>query len=53
MTLHGITNDAVDPSVDMWRNVTFPLMRRVAGLDDADGLQLKVLLHGGESLKGP
>lgn len=42
ITLHGITNDSVDPSVDIWRNVSFPLIRRVAGLDDADGLQLKV-----------
>ncbi len=43
ITLRGITNDALDPCVDVWRNVTFPLIRRVAGLDDADGLQLKVL----------
>lgn len=45
ITLKGITNDHVDPSVDTWRTVTLPLLRRAAGLDDA-GLELKIIRRG-------
>lgn len=30
VTLSGITNDSTDPSVDIWRTVSFPLIRRAA-----------------------
>eukprot|EP00878_Enallax_costatus_P027957 GHUV01030150.1.p1 GENE.GHUV01030150.1~~GHUV01030150.1.p1 ORF type:complete len:340 (+),score=113.22 GHUV01030150.1:498-1517(+) len=45
ITLKGITNDHVDPSIDTWRTVTLPLLRRAAGLDDA-GLELKIIKRG-------
>ncbi len=41
ISLHGITNDAVDPGVDVWQQVTLPLIRQLAGLEK-DGLQMKV-----------
>ncbi len=39
ITLRGITNDATDCGVDVWRTVTFPLLRQITGLDD---FELKV-----------
>lgn len=41
ITLRGITNDAVDPGVDVWQQVTLPLIRQLAGIEK-DGLQMKV-----------
>ncbi|XP_070564203.1 RNA 3'-terminal phosphate cyclase-like protein [Ptychodera flava] len=42
--LRGITNDKIDPSVDVIRTVTLPLLRRF-GISD-EGLELKVLKRG-------
>ena len=42
ITLRGITNDSSDPGVDIWRTATFPLIRRLLALGDADSLSLKV-----------
>ena len=42
ITLKGITNDSNDPGVDIWRTATFPLIRRLIGLEDAESLSLKV-----------
>ena len=50
-TLRGITNDGVDPSVDVWRTVTLPMLRKILG-DDAV-FELKVVSRGappGEAL---
>ena len=44
ITLRGVTNDALDPSVDVWRSATLPLVRQLAGLES--GLALKVLKRG-------
>ena len=44
ITLRGVTNDALDPSVDVWRSATLPLVRQLAGLES--GLALKVLRRG-------
>ena len=44
ITLRGITNDGVDPSVDTWRAVTFPLMRHVTGVEG--GFELKIMRRG-------
>jgi RNA 3'-terminal phosphate cyclase len=44
ITLRGITNSAEDPSVDVWRAVTLPLLRKVIGADGQ--LQLKVARRG-------
>lgn len=44
VTLRGITNDSLDPSVDVFRTVTLPLLRRAAGVDD--GLELRVAKRG-------
>ncbi len=38
----GITNDNVDCGVDVWRTVTFPLLRQLTGVED--GFELKVCL---------
>ena len=46
ITLRGITNDSTDPSVDIWRTVTFPLLRTMIGIENADDLQLKVIKRG-------
>lgn len=48
ITLRGITNDHVDPSIDTWRTVSLPLLRRAAGLDEAaaGSLELKVVRRG-------
>jgi RNA 3'-terminal phosphate cyclase len=32
ITLTGITNDGTDPGIDIWRTVTFPLLRLVEAL---------------------
>ena len=42
VTLRGITNESNDPNVDVWRTATFPLIRRLLALEDADSLSLKV-----------
>ncbi|KAK9814342.1 hypothetical protein WJX72_004157 [[Myrmecia] bisecta] len=44
ITLKGITNDDLDPSVDVWRTVTFPLLRQLTGQEE--GFELKVLRRG-------
>jgi RNA 3'-terminal phosphate cyclase-like protein len=44
ITLRGITNDAIDCGVDMWRTVTLPLLRQVTGADD--GFELKIVKRG-------
>lgn len=44
ITLRGITNSAEDPSVDVWRAVTLPLLRKVIGADGQ--LQLKIARRG-------
>jgi len=41
ITLRGITSDAVDPGVDVWQQVTLPVIRQLAGIEK-DGLQIKV-----------
>ena len=48
ITLRGITNAAADPSVDIWRTVTLPLLRQATGL--SDGFELKVVKRGAEPL---
>ena len=40
ITLKGITNDHLDPSIDVIRTVTLPLLKRL-GVED-NGLELKV-----------
>lgn len=45
ITLRGLTNEATDPSVDVVRTVTLPLLRRL-GVEDT-GLELKVGGGGG------
>ncbi|KAK9918153.1 hypothetical protein WJX75_001749 [Coccomyxa subellipsoidea] len=45
ISLHGITNDAVDPGVDVWQQVTLPLIRQLAGIEK-DELQMKVYKRG-------
>jgi len=44
ISLRGITNDTTDPSVDVWRTVTLPLLRSISGIDD--GFELKVVRRG-------
>mmetsp|Transcript_28992 Transcript_28992/g.81666 ORF Transcript_28992/g.81666 Transcript_28992/m.81666 type:complete len:371 (+) Transcript_28992:225-1337(+) len=44
ITLRGITNDGVDPSIDTWRTVTLPLLKKVLG--DEAVFELKVLSRG-------
>jgi RNA 3'-terminal phosphate cyclase-like protein len=65
-TLKGITNGPLDPSVDTVRNVTLPLVRRLAGLADTsaapiggvgaatgpNALELKVVSRGAPPLGG-
>lgn len=48
ITLRGITNAAADPSVDVWRTVTLPLLRQATGL--SDGFELKIIKRGAEPL---
>ncbi len=40
ITLRGVTNDNTDCGVDVWRTVTFPLLRQLTGVED--GFELKV-----------
>lgn len=44
ISLKGITNDAKDPGIDIWRTVTLPLLRHITGIDD--GFELKVVRRG-------
>jgi RNA 3'-terminal phosphate cyclase-like protein len=39
-----VTNDSLDPSVDVFRTVTLPLLRRAAGVED--GLELRIVRRG-------
>lgn len=48
ITLRGITNAAADPSVDVWRTVTLPLLRQATGL--SEGFELKIIKRGAEPL---
>ncbi|XP_052264676.1 RNA 3'-terminal phosphate cyclase-like protein isoform X2 [Dreissena polymorpha] len=43
-TLTGVTNDQVDPSVDMIKLSTLPVLKRFLGTDD--GLELKIVKRG-------
>ena len=36
----------MDPSVDTWRTVSFPVLRSLIDIADADDLQLKVMQRG-------
>lgn len=49
ITLRGITNDQVDPGVDVFRTVTMPLLKRL-GIEE--GLELKVIKRGARPLGG-
>ena len=49
LTLQGVTNNDVDPSVDALRTVTLPLLRRF-GVDV--GLELKISKRGAPPLGG-
>lgn len=42
--LQGITNDEVDPCVDVLRTVTWPLLRKLSG--EEDGWEFKVSRRG-------
>lgn len=44
ITLRGITNDRIDPGLDVWRTVTLPLLRAATGLED--GFELRVIHRG-------
>lgn len=46
ITLKGITNDHVDPSIDTWRTVTLPLIRRAAGLEESAAVECKIIRRG-------
>lgn len=50
MTLRGVTNDGTDCGVDVWRTVTFPLLRMLTGVED--GFELKVVRRGAPPLGG-
>jgi RNA 3'-terminal phosphate cyclase-like protein len=50
ITLKGITNHHLDPSVDTFRSVTLPLLRRLLGL--TDGLDLRIVSRGAPPLGG-
>lgn len=43
--LRGVTNDTTDCGVDVFRTVTFPLLRKLTGAED--GFELKVGWAGG------
>ncbi|GAB4814679.1 hypothetical protein N2152v2_001725 [Parachlorella kessleri] len=43
ITLRGMTNDGTDCGVDVWRTVTFPLLRQLTELDD---FELKIVKRG-------
>ncbi|XP_061182618.1 RNA 3'-terminal phosphate cyclase-like protein [Saccostrea echinata] len=42
--LKGVTNDQIDPSVDMIKLSTFPVLKRFLGTDE--GLELKIVRRG-------
>eukprot|EP00898_Chlorokybus_atmophyticus_P003591 jgi/Chlat1/4232/Chrsp27S08882 len=44
ITLRGVTNDDVDPHVDVIRTATLPLVRKLVGVEE--GLELKVVKRG-------
>lgn len=46
ITLRGVTNHTLDPSIDTWRTVSLPLLRNLIGHESLDELQLKVLSRG-------
>lgn len=55
ITLKGITNDSLDPSVDTWRTVALPLLRKAGGLDEATAggsLELRVVRRGARPAGG-
>lgn len=55
ITLRGITNDAVDPSIDTWRTVALPLLRKAGGLDESSAggsLELRVVRRGARPAGG-
>jgi hypothetical protein len=55
ITLRGITNDAVDPSIDTWRTVSLPLLRKAGGLDESSAggsLELRVVRRGARPAGG-
>ncbi|WAR22888.1 RCL1-like protein [Mya arenaria] len=49
-TLTGVTNDQVDPSVDMIKLSTIPILKKFLGTDD--GLELKVIVRRGAAPEG-
>jgi RNA 3'-terminal phosphate cyclase-like protein len=51
ITLRGVTNDELDPTVDTIRTVTLPLLKRLLG-EDIEGLELKVVKRGARPLGG-
>ena len=50
ITLYGVTSSAQDPGTDVWRNVSFPMLRSLAGPEALDGLSLKVFKRGAAPL---
>lgn len=55
ITLKGITNDSVDPSIDTWRTVALPLLRRAGGLEESNAggsLELRVVKRGARPAGG-
>lgn len=55
ITLRGVTNDSVDPSVDTWRTVALPLLRKAGGLDESaagGSLELRVVRRGARPAGG-
>ncbi|KFM25014.1 RNA 3'-terminal phosphate cyclase-like protein [Auxenochlorella protothecoides] len=49
-SLRGVTNGGPDPGVDVFRAVTLPLLRQLAGLED--GLELRIEARGAPPLGG-
>ena len=50
IVLRGITNDSLDPTVDVWRTVTFPLLRKLGGEEAMADLSIKVTRRGSPPL---
>eukprot|EP00899_Mesostigma_viride_P007212 jgi/Mesvir1/16492/Mv10046-RA.1 len=50
ITLHGITNDDIDPCIDTFRTATLPQLRHFGV--DTEGLELKVIKRGAPPLGG-
>lgn len=44
ITLRGITNNTLDPGVDIWRTVTLPLLRKLSGSEDP--FELRIVRRG-------